>query len=207
MKAVQIGVGRTSDRAGRGPSVSLDVLILSIGFVALAPGCGGVPIDGANPTDSAGVVGTCNTTYYNSDFGFGFDLPSLATLERFDDQQDFLFSAGWFFGSDMTFSAFVQDLPESTASFGVDAFAVWIERARVALAGTGQSIIVDTETTLANGDLGHILISTFQGILGSYQVFTVKQNMSFNVSASVGLPVSESDDALLTEVVLSLCVD
>ncbi len=175
--------------------------------VAGLVGCGGLPIDGTNPTDSAVVVGTCNTAYYNSDFGFGFDLPSLATLERFDDQQDFLFFAGWFFGSDMTFLVAVQDLPESTVSFGEDALAVWIERARVAVAGQGGTIVVDMEVTLANGDAGHILISTIQGILGSYQVFTIKRDQSFSVGATVGLPVSESDDALLTEVVLSLCVD
>lgn len=194
------------------PLWSAVVMIVVAASIPLS-GCGGVPpaaIGGGSTTggtDSANVIEACNTTYYNPDFGFGFDLPNLATLERFDDEPDFLFSAAWFFGADVSLLVAVQDLPESTVSFGADAFAVWIERARVATAGVGGTIIVDTDFTLANGDLGHILISTLQGVLGSYQVFTVKDNVSYSVSATAGLPVNESDDALLTQIVMSVCVD
>ena len=112
---------------------------IAVLFALLAvTGCGGMPTDSTNSTDLASVtdstnttnpvvlvdvVGACDTDHNDSQFPFGFDLPSEASLAEHDGNPETLLDAEWsvsFLNADVSFSTWVQDLPDSLSTVDSD---------------------------------------------------------------------------------------
>lgn len=165
----------------------------------------------SDPNTSSNAVTACNTAYYDSQFLFGFDLPSTAILEGQDTISTFLLSDEWSVNlpdGNVSFNAWVQDLPDSTAAD--DPSVLLGELASIVLEGLSElhDILSSGELTLSNGDTGFWIVASRTDIpVSSYQVFIVKDNLIFTVHATAIQPVSLSVDAVATETVFSLCVD
>lgn len=157
------------------------------------------------------VSGPCDVRFYNSDFGYGFDLPIGADLTNLDDKQNFLFNASWALdaGPDTVhIHTLVQDLsgtePVSLADF--------VELLYSSEKDNGYVFLTETPITLSNGDTGSLSIIVAGGESAipvvMYRVITIKHGgRTYVVSGTEAEEyLTASTDALLTDIVLSLCV-
>jgi hypothetical protein len=182
--------------------------VMALLLLAGLAGCGGIPIDGTDPLN---VVVPCNTAYYNSQFGFGFDLPSTAVLEsQGSDPPLFAFDADWsvaYSDANVSFLVFVQGPIGFASTDPAAMLAEWADVIRGELQAD-HSIIADNGVTLPNGDAGHLFITVRTDIpVSSYYAFTVKDSVVFTLFATTVQPVSLPVDFFIIDTVFSLCVD
>jgi len=158
-----------------------------------------------NFCDNDPYTSTCQTTYYNADMGYGFDLPPDAVLERANDAAGFLFNAGWsVYTEDGGFGAFtnVQDIDDS---WTLTAFA---EAANQMMRDDGGEFLVEELYVLSNGNIGHLSVWDYQGVGITYRVLTLKDGLKFESSAIVPAnQFTNTTDVAASEIVTSLCVD
>ena len=149
--------------------------------------------------------GTCDVAYYNSDFGYGFDLPLGADLQNFDDQEAMLFNATWSSNigpDDVQLVTFVADL-QAVGPISVSDF---VEESNSSRKADGDVFVTEMPTTLSNGDAGYLSVFVHESVV-FYEVTTIKHSQAYTVwGLEVEDELIESTDALLTDIVLSLCV-
>lgn len=166
-------------------------------------------LDGSCDNDpNTPVSGTCDVAYYNSEFSYGFDLPLGADL-NITDIPNTLFAAGWTVdrGHDIVqISPFVQFMQGISVSL-----SDLVDELNSLRADAGAVFLADLLITLSNGDAGNLSIymdPTMDPIgVITYSVMTIKHGRNYTVLAIVIDDLAHSTDAVLTEVVSSLCVD
>lgn len=185
------------------------------------PGCGAMPVDGTNPADSSNVVVACNTAYYNSDFGFGFDLPLTATFRDQGSDPAFLFDAWWFLqtpGVEAAIKTNVAEFPDSLAGLDDEAKLLsWADSHYESYsASPNTEFFMDTSGTLSNGDLGYMVMmfTDVNSVYGAenrivlYEVATVKYNRIYWLRGFTFEDVfTDTTHEVLSDMVASLCVD
>ncbi len=147
------------------------------------------------------VSGTCDVAYYNSDFGYGFDLPSQAFSTPSVPLS--LFDASWGLVLDSTpfvFQTSVADAESYTLMAFVDA---WV-RDRESL---GAEFLVKKGVVLANGDAAYL--DVYEMDLDTfYEVRTRQDDTLYQLWVIVTSDdLTDAIDAWLTDIVLSVCVD
>jgi hypothetical protein len=191
--------------------------VMALLLLAALPGCGGMPIDGTDPLN---VVVPCNTAYYNSQFGFGFDLPSTAILRNQGNEPTLLFDASWSLAPSVeaAIGTAVGEFPTSLATLDDEykllAFAA--SRHESFAASPNTEYFTDMSVTLPNGDLGYMVImATDVACLCDaddrnvvWDVMTVKHNRVYWVfgNTSESLYTDATHD-VVARITLSLCVD
>ena len=171
-------------------------------------GCGAIPpSDLVGPNGPDDTTAKCNVEFFNDDFVYGFDLPTLADLVRFDDDPDFLFNATWeliLADSGIVFSTRVDPQDGRTLAEAVDALNRLIE-------ADGGEFYTEASIVLANGDLGFLstyVWTTDTGTTVNYRVNAMKHNRYYSVSALVAETGFTTDaETALSDAVQSLCIE
>ncbi len=174
-------------------------------LLAAFAGCGGMPIDGTNPTNSANVVGACNTTYYNSQYLFGFDLPANAELQGITKNEgSIIFSPGWLFMFDGDYLAFTVIVGENPGVTLADWVAHVVERKENV---AGEQLLEVFPFTLADGTDAYFYLTFDSFGWTSYIIDAFANGYNYRfVGLSEGVP-TDAENAYMIAILDSFCVD
>lgn len=147
----------------------------------------------------------CQTTYYNTDFRFGFDLPPNAELFDTTDNEGFIiFGRAWLFafeGSPMSVGTDVLAAPPQALAEFVD------DRNRIK-ESMGQVIVAEFAFRLADGTEAYFTSSTGPVKAAEYTVDTFANGNWYSLRATFSDDaVPESADAYMIAILDSLCID
>lgn len=146
----------------------------------------------------------CDVSYYNSDFGYGFDLPLLARLDRFDDEPFFAFNATWTLNHESAVISFVTRVADVEPPWSLE-FVV--ESVNQKFKDVGAFFFVETPTVLADGSPAYLSGYHLDGVT-VYTMDTAVGNQLYNVKTLVTTEdFTFSADSIMMEAVTSLCVD
>ena len=149
---------------------------------------------------------TCDVSYYDSEFGYGFELPGFARLDRYDDDATSLVNAYWVTSvgaPTMFFTTRVTEAPELTTLLEfVDISNRYFEDAD----GTIE-FLVEREITQANGDPAFLSIFNWPPYV-FYDVLAMAHGLLYKVGVFIPLEsFTTLADGIAADTVVTLCVD
>jgi len=151
---------------------------------------------------------SCQTTYYNPDFGFGFDLPADAVLvDTYSNEGAIIFKGSWFSlfeGRVMSVLVFVgEEPPQSLADFvnGNNQVAEFL----------GHAIVEVLPFTLADGALAYVtslIVPTDVQDTFQYRVDTFANGYAYMLyTGSLGSVPTAGENLYMVGIWDSLCID
>lgn len=191
------GLIRTSQR-----SIALGLALSALGF---SGGCNGFfPADSGedNPTEFSAIDG-CATSYGDEDYHYGFDLPAGAELIRTKNESNSLTNSLWTITESGALINIISRVQGASADATLGAVVSFANDLSVS---AGADLLSEEEVALSNEGIGIQTIIRYDG-LTTYRVQALSDSHLYVVEAVVEESARTADiDALLGEIVLSLCV-
>ncbi len=182
-------------------------LALALSVLGLEAGCNGsfpfVNSGTDNPTEFSGIEG-CATSFSDSDFNYGFDLPSDATLVRTKNESDSLTNSLWTITTDS--GALVNIITRVQAVSDGVTLGSLVSAANDNSLSAGADLLTEEEVALSNNGAGFETMIRFDG-LTTFRAQSLSDSQLYTVEAVIedSARTTASDD-LLSAMVLSLCV-
>ncbi len=179
--------------------------LLSTLLGSVGGGEAGVETD-PGPIDlSDEVAASCDTSYHQADYGFGFDLDVLAVEAAGQTlSADALFAGAWSFsvnGTEVVVSAEVN-----STSFPAE-LALIVATANADITLAGGTVASTFDLIVSNGDEAIQTNYVLDGLL-VYRVDVVKNERRYTVAASASeADITQSIDNAMIAAVASICVD
>jgi hypothetical protein len=182
-------------------------LVLTLSALSLAVGCNGFLPGGTsgqgNSTEFSRTDG-CATAYFDNEFNYGFDLPADAELIRTKNESNSLTNSLWTITES---GALINIITRVQAASQHASLATVVSFANDLSVSAGADLISEEEVTLSNGGEGFQIIIRFDG-LTAFRVQALSDARLFHVEAVVEESARTADmDAVLSEIVLSLCIE
>lgn len=186
------------------PSVALG---LALSVLSLAGGCNGFFPGGNsgpdNPTEFSETQ-ACATDYSDDEYSYGFDLPADAELIRTKNETNSLTNSLWTITES---GALINIITRVQAASQDASLGTVVSFANDLSVSAGADLLSEEEVTLSNGGKGIQTIIRFDG-LTTFRVQAMSNARLFVVEAVVEESARTADiDALLSEMVLSICVE
>ncbi len=149
----------------------------------------------------------CDTTFYNAEFTYGFDLPSTALLVTNNVHAGSVFDAQWqvdYGLGGIWYQTGVQEVDVDLQGYGDD-WALGLQERGATLTHAGP-ILLD------NGDSAYLVMYTMPtdgiGTVVQFDAFVTKHQRLYMLMTSVaGVDYTEVSLPLMEQAVFSICVD
>jgi len=150
---------------------------------------------------------TCETTFYNADYNYGFDLPSTARLVTSNVHANSAFDAQWqvdYALGGIWFQTGVQEVAVDLQAYGEN----WASEKQA----NGADILYAGLVALVNGDPGYSVTYTtsweLPGSVFQTDVFVSKhQRLYMAMTYVASVDYTDAAGALIDQAALSVCVD
>jgi hypothetical protein len=179
---------------------------VALSAAALGAGCNGfVPpttAPGNNPTEFSEIEG-CATSYSDSEYNYGFDLPAEASIVRTKNETNSLTNSLWTLTQADSLINIVTRVQGASAGADLGTLVAFANDLSVS---AGADLLVEEEAGLANAGQGMQTIVRFDG-LTTFRVQALFGNHLYTVEAVVEEEARTPEmDAFLAGIGLSLCI-
>lgn len=179
---------------------------LGVAGLAIGVGCNGsFPPDSGgsdNPTEFSGIEG-CATSFSDTDYNYGFDLPAQAELVRTKNESNSLTNSLWTFlesGSLVNVITRVEPVAAGSDLASIVSFSNDLSIA------AGADLLSEEEVLLSNGGTAIQTTIRFDG-LTTFRVQALSDTRLYTVEAVIEESARTTEsDTLLNQIVASLCL-
>jgi len=148
--------------------------------------------------------------FYNDEFGYGFELPRLADLTGYDDSQGFLFTADWSITVGVAYITLHTFVNQTLESFGLDDATVLNQEVSNLYSNASFIVYSQDQVTVGGGRPGYLTVfgAVERPDVISYQLLTVHDLRLYDLQAVISDSyLNDTTEAVITDTLLSLCVD